>query len=71
MFCFLLVFNVYILICFLFFVSNVRNFFANKAILGKKKWISQYINLRKKIYEIEIVTTMKMIEVACETYKSN
>ena len=41
------------------------------AMLGKKKWISQYINLYKKIYEIENITIMERIEVACENYKSN
>ena len=39
--------------------------------LGKKKWISQYINLHKKIYEMENITTLERIEVACEKYKSN
>lgn len=49
----------------------IFTFFANKAILGKEKYIFQYINLHKNIYEMEIVTTMKMIEVAYEIYKSN
>ena len=39
--------------------------------LGNKKWISQYINLHKKIYEIDNITTMERIEAACEKYKSN
>ena len=71
MFCFLLIFNVYISIHFLFFASNVCNFFANRSILEKEKWIPQYINLYKKIYEMKNVITMEIIEVTCETYKSN
>ena len=39
--------------------------------LENEKWISQYINLHKKIYEMENITTLKRIEVACEKYKSN
>jgi hypothetical protein len=44
--------------------------FCGRAMVGKEKWISTYTNIHKKIYEMENVTRMERIEVACELYKT-
>ena len=45
--------------------------FLNMTMLINRKWIFQYINLHKKIYEMENMTTIERTKVAYEKYKSN
>ena len=39
-------------------------------ITGEEKWIARYLFLKTKFYEMENVSRMERVEVACDTYRA-